>query len=356
MRDIITETAVSLQDKWNELKAENPNMRIREAANRLGVSEAELLPTQLGENTTRLSGSWTDLLMRFKDLGYVMSLTRNDACVLEHKGIFDKVRIFGGKNHQIGTVIGPIETRVFFKNWGYAFANTLDTGKKVMKNIQVFDKSGQAITKIYLQENSNYEAYEQLVADFKADDQSKELGVQPLEAIPYADQVNEEAFIEEWRDLQDTHDFFPLLRKYDLHRYKALEIANGEFTYEVDNQAVTQILEEASTTELPIMIFAGNHGNLQIHQDLVRRIVPLERGGQNWINVMDPEFNLHLRRDLIANSWVVKKPTKDGIVTSVELFDENREMIAQFFGLRKPGQTELTDWVDLVNKLERKEA
>lgn len=349
----MSKESISLKEAWAQLKNEYPQMRIREAASKLGVSEAELLATTIGVNTIRLEGDWKELLKRFKDLGYVMSLTRNDACILEHKGAFEKISVFGGAGHQIGTVIGPIETRVFLKNWGFAFANTLDTGKKVMKNIQVFDHQGNSVTKIYLQKNSNESAYEELIADFKSADQEAPLQIKEAEVIEYNSDINQKDFLEDWNSLKDTHDFFPMLRKHKAHRYHALELAEGKFTYRVSNDAVTKILKEAAASELPIMIFAGNHGNLQIHQDVVKKIVPLERGDMDWINVMDPEFNLHLRRDKIVNSWVVKKPTEDGVVTSIELFDEKQNMIAQFFGLRKPGQQELTEWTSLVDQLEQ---
>jgi putative hemin transport protein len=71
----------------------------------------------------------------------------------------------------------------------------------------------------------------------------------------------------------------------------------------------------------------------------------------SWINVMDPRFNLHLRSDSVAQAWIVRKPTADGIVTSVELFNDNGEAIAMFFGERKPGKPELTAWRALVDEL-----
>lgn len=344
-------STTQLKIAWASLKKEQPNMRIREAAVQLKVSEAELLATGIGENTVRLSGAWEDLLKRFADLGYVMSLTRNNACVLEHKGIFDKINIFGKGDHRIGTVTGPIETRVFFKNWGYAFAHTMEQGDNLLKSIQVFDKSGEAITKVYLQPDSNHKAYQQLIEDFKASAQQATLNVRLPEILTYADKIDQKAFLQAWGNLQDTHDFFPLLQKYSVHRYHALEIAAGTFTDKLNNTAVTTILEQASKTALPIMIFAGNRGNLQIHQGTVSKVFPMLRGGQDWINVLDPAFNLHLRRDMIAHSWLVKKPTQDGMVTSVEIFGHDKEMIAQLFGLRKPGQAELTDWTNLVEGL-----
>ena len=70
-----------------------------------------------------------------------------------------------------------------------------------------------------------------------------------------------------------------------------------------------------------------------------------------WINVMDPDFNLHLRTDLINRVYLVEKPTEDGTVTSVECFDANGEMIVQFFGKRKPGQKEQSTWTELAHSL-----
>jgi putative hemin transport protein len=76
-------------------------------------------------------------------------------------------------------------------------------------------------------------------------------------------------------------------------------------------------------------------------------------GAERWLNVLDPEFNMHLKMNLVDTAWVVKKPTDDGIVTAVELFDANKNLIAQFFGLRKPGIPQLGEWAELVASLPR---
>src|SRR5688572_13478714 len=90
--------AASLTTAWAGIQKAKPNIRIREAAKELGVSEAELLATKT-ESVVRLQNSWPELLMRFKTLGKVMSLTRNDACVLEHKGTFQQVDVMGSGAH-----------------------------------------------------------------------------------------------------------------------------------------------------------------------------------------------------------------------------------------------------------------
>ena len=73
-----------------------------------------------------------------------------------------------------------------------------------------------------------------------------------------------------------------------------------------------------------------------------------------WLNVMDETFHLHLRtRPYRARLWAVRKPTKDGHVTSVEAYDADGEMIIQFFGKRHEGEDEREDWRFLAENLPR---
>ncbi|MGF1533969.1 MAG: hemin-degrading factor [Bernardetiaceae bacterium] len=340
--------ARSLAQAWQDLQTQTPHVRIRQAAQQLGVSEAELLATTVGQGTTRLRPDWKTLLKRLPQLGYVMSLTRNEACVLEHKGHFEKVQVFGKGDHQMGLAIGPIETRIFLNAWHVAFAVEQETADRRLVSLQVFDRAGEAITKIYMQPQSDEAAYEQLVADLRSDDQSTTQHVQPYPHPSLDAPQDAEAFLQDWADLKDTHDFFPLLKKHSTHRYQAVRVAEGRFTRSFPISALEPLLAQAAQDKLPIMIFAGNRGNLQIHQDRVRTIRMMQRGDALWLNVLDPEFNMHLRQDLIQDAWVVVKPTEDGHVTAIECYDKDHELIAQFFGLRKPGIPELEAWRDLV--------
>tara|TARA_B100000780_G_scaffold273828_1_gene237924 strand:+ start:1194 stop:2228 length:1035 start_codon:yes stop_codon:yes gene_type:complete len=338
----------NLKQRWDKLKQNQPELRIRDAAKILNVSEAALLITGINQNVIRLKTPWDRLLKRFSELGNVMSLTRNEGCVLEHKGSFQEIRILKGNSHFMGTVIGSIETRVFFHYWGFAFAHE---GEKNRKSIQIFDKYGDAITKIYLQPKSNKKAYNQIIDDFRDPEQSAHLDLINPENKKYNRKINKKEFLNNWSKLKDTHDFFNLINKYKLARHYSFELANNVYTFQTSLESVEIILNRAAQIQLPIMIFVANRGNLQIHQGLVKKIVPLTLKGKKWINILDQNFNLHLLSNLIATAWIVKKPTADGIVTSVEFFDANKNLIVQFFGLRKPGKPELKAWTNLTNDL-----
>jgi len=284
-----------------------------------------------------------------------MSLTRILNCVLVHKGPFQKIDIVGGPSHKMATVIGPIESRVFFAAWKYGFAVKQQTPHGIQQSLQIFDEAGTAVTKIFLQPAggskaaSNQEAYDKIVADFTAPVQNTEVPVTKVAASPTKSigDVNKDALLADWAAMKDTHDFFGMLRKHQVNRLDAVILAEGKFAYRLGKQSLRQMLETSASEHLPIMVFAGNRGNLQIHQGKVQTIRVME----NWLNVLDPDFNMHLREDHIDSVWVVEKPTTDGVVTGIEVFDSSKEMIVQFFGLRKPGNPELGKWRELVAAL-----
>jgi putative hemin transport protein len=337
---------ISLKDKWVSFHKENPRVRIRDAAKQLGSTEAEILASFAGSSVIRLDTRFAELWKRMPELGYVMVLTRNESCVHERKGVFEEVNV---NSKHVGVVVGKdIDLRMLFHCWAFAFAVYDHEEAGFKRSIQVFDHQGTAIVKIYLQANSNVAAFDELVRAFQEAQQVTELTLLPAKPVPVYDNEKADipAFLQGWADLNDTHDFFPLLKKYNISRHYALQVANA-FARKVTNDSVKQLLEYAADSGLEIMVFVSNHGNIQIHTGPVSKIVEIP----NWINVMDPTFNLHLRLDHIAESWAVKKPTADGAVHSLEIFDAAGELIVQFFGKRKPGSPELPAWTHFINNL-----
>jgi len=340
-------TAVdTLKEKWNTLKAEQPQMRIRNAADALGVSEGELLATNVGDGVTVLKPDFAGVLSEVESLGKVMALTRNDECVHERKGVYLNGD-FSSPHAQL-FVGDDIDLRIFLSHWKFAFA--VVEGDK--KSLQFFGKDGMAIHKIYLTKDSNPEAFDTLVEKFKSEEQNPGMETEVIAPKPAEKPDNEidvEGFQEAWRELKDTHAFFGMLKKFGVSRLQALRFApHKTFARKIDNEKVVTLLEEASAREFPIMVFVGNRGNIQIHTGNVKKVM----WHGSWINVMDPNFNLHLDTARIAETWVVRKPTEDGIVTAVEVFNKEGDIIVQFFGKRKPGIPELEEWRGLVADLE----
>lgn len=335
-----------LKEKWEALKAENPHLRIRNAAEQLGVSEAELLLTNVGEGVTVLKPEFANILTEVEKLGKVMALTRNDECVHERKGTYlngdfssPHAQLFVGED---------IDLRIFQNHWKFAFA--VVEGER--KSLQFFGKDGLALHKIYLTKDSNVEAFDALATQFTAENQTETFefeAVAPKAPEKEDSEIDAEGFKKAWTELKDTHDFFMMTRKFGVSRTQALRLAPEGYAKKIDTSKVVNVLEDASEKNLPIMIFVGNRGIIQIHTGEVKKTM----WHQQWFNVMDPDFNLHLDVTKIAEAWIVKKPTEDGEVTAIEVFNKEGDFIVQFFGKRKPGIPELQEWKDLVADFEK---
>ncbi len=327
-----------------ECKHNNPGIRARDAARLLAVSEAELVACRTGEGVVRLEPDFAELLRAMPAVGEVMVLTRNEHCVHEKHGRFDHVSI--GPGH--GIVLNhDVDLRLFMSHWRHGFVVTEEVASGTRTSVQVFDIDGTAVHKIYLTAGSDREAFGALADRFRSPQQNTEIAIAPLPLRlpdrPDSD-IDTANFHRHWRALQDTHDFFGLLQEFGVSRAQAMRLAEPEFAYPVAPASLRQALQAAADAQTPIMCFVGNPGCIQIHTGPVQSLKVMGP----WFNVLDPTFNLHLREDAIHQAWVVRKPTRDGIVTSLELFDADGLCFVQFFGERKPRKAELDAWRTIV--------
>ncbi|MBW8726819.1 MAG: hemin-degrading factor [Inquilinus limosus] len=338
----------ALAARWAALRAEQPQLRARDAAAALGVSEGELVASQIGAGTTRIGGDWSTILQAVEVLGPVMALTRNESVVHEKTGTYQNV----SAGSHVGLALGPdIDLRLFYTRWAHGFAvggaETTQPGPK--PSLQFFDAAGTAIHKIYLTEGSDRAAFIALVERFRHADQVPALAPQEMVRPAVLDdaEIDVAGFRAGWDAMEDTHQFFGLLKSHRLDRLQAMRLAEPQRAEPVGRDALRRVLTEAAATGASIMVFVGNPGCLQIHTGPVHRLHDMGA----WLNVLDPGFNLHLREDRIDSAWMVRKPTKDGVVTSLELFDVDGTLMAMLFGARKPGQPERSDWRELVGRV-----
>jgi putative hemin transport protein len=333
-------------------------LQARDAATRLGLSEGALMaahaanlmtPQDAAQSaycTLPIGEDWIALLAELVAVGPVMALTRNEHVVHEKTGVYRNVRGQG----PVGLAIGPeIDLRLFLTHWHAGFHVVERTAQGEQHSLQFFDRYGHAVHKVHARANTDLDALQALVQRHARPDRSPLFHTgQPIARPdrPDAD-IDAPALSDAWTAMQDTHEFHDLLQRFGVGRLQAMRLMEGIHTRRTPLVAVEWMLHLASRSGLPIMVFAGNQGCMQIHTGSVHNIEPMG----HWINVLDPGFNLHLRRDAIHESWLVSKPTADGPVTSLELFDAQGGQIALFFGERKPGVPELARWRQLVHEV-----
>jgi len=345
----------ALYDRFLNVRKER-RLRHRDAAHELGVTEGRAIAAAVGMRgalrAVRLKGPWPEMFEQVPRLGSVLALTRNETTVHEKDGRYEDM------SHQglIGLALGKaIDLRIFYHRWAHVYSVTEDTERGEQRSLQIFDAQGNAVHKVFLRPASDLLAWFDFIE--RRTHESQQPGDDFTEVTTDATSVSDAdvdvaAFHTAWAAMKDTHEFFPLLRKFNLRRTQALRLAPTDFAHRVGNASARAMLLQAAAEGASIMCFVGNPGMIQIHTGPVKRVEVMG----SWLNVLDPGFNLHMREDLIAAAWVVKKPTSDGVVTSLELFDSDGETMAMFFGERKPGNPELALWRSLVAGLPRLES
>ena len=333
--------------RFEQLKSKRPKARARDLASEIGTSEAELLGSRTSEEIIRLEGDWAELIRSLPSLGPVMVLTRNEDCVHEKHGEFNNVSI--GPGH--GIVLNKdIDLRLFMSHWHFGFAVTEVVASGKRHSLQFFDIDGQAVHKVYISKNGNLKPYRTLVRRFAAQNQKSDLITHSLpsgrENAP-DDELDKDSFLTHWENLKDTHHFFGMLHEFGVGRRQSMRLAEGKFTRRLTNDCLGGLLDNAVKDQTSIMCFVGNPGCIQIHTGIIFKTAIMG----HWLNILDKTFNLHLNQSSVESIWAVEKPTSDGIVTSVEIFNEAGNCFCQFFGERKPGRTELPGWRDIVANL-----
>lgn len=325
---------------YQDVKASGAAKYARDIAAVMGVSEAELTAARVGHDAVRLQDNARAILASLEKVGETKCICRNEYAVHEQVGAFTHQHLDG----HAGLVLNPraLDLRLFLSQWASAF-HVNDGGRE---SIQFFDPHGDAVLKVYTTNNTDSEAWQALIAE-QAQSTPAPLAVRPVENARYADTADGAALEKEWRAMTDVHQFFALLRKYNLSRQQAFRLVNDDLACRIDTDALPRLLETQQRDGNEFMIFVGNRGCVQIFTGVLEKLTPM----RGWINIFNSAFTLHLREETIDEVWVTRKPTVDGHVTSVELFAKDGTQIAQLYGQRSEGHPEQQQWRTQVDSL-----
>lgn len=335
-----------LKQRWLQLVEENPRTRIRDAAEILNVSEMELLATDIPNSVVQLEGDFKALMQRLTEVGKVMSLVRNEIAVHELSGIYPALKF--NRNPQVGVAMEAIDLRIHFNEYCYAFASKTPQGKNELRSIQFFDKSGQALQKIYLKNSDHIAVWDEIVTNFKAERQqtSFELIKSQTGSRSFVN-IDIDQFRQDWAEMEDVHDIARIIRRYGISRHEAVTLVGDQFAKQVNKEAINELMDRVRQQAIACFVFVGNKGITQIYSGTFKKTVAMGA----WMNVLDPDFNLHVLNSAVKDIWVVRKPTINGVVTSLEVYDINGKICLQFAPTGTKQAEEPGEWRSLLDGL-----
>ncbi len=266
-----------LKLSWRKLKSKpgNEKIRIRDAAKKMNVSEAELLSTKMNNGVYFLKVLDYNLIFDnlLKNTDRLMFLVRNDFAVHEKNIISSKYSIFENKIINTESNVPLLEFNVdVFK---YAFYEDKIHINKSLKSFQIFNVNGDSVLKIYLKGRASDE-FEKICLANKV---KYNYELQKNEKFPkYKEKVIKENFLVD--------------RLFGFN--DARDVSN------LDKGTFRKILLICSEKKIPIQIHLINNECVQYHLDVVNNIVDYGP----WLNVMDKGFNIHILEKSISKGYL----------------------------------------------------
>lgn len=343
---VSTKDYSAIWQQYQTIKTNEPTSFARDIAAKIGISEAELTQARVGHDATRLNEEIRAIITALETVGETKCICRNAYAVHEQMGRFTHQHL----GEHAGLVLNPraLDLRLFINQWASAFYLCEQTSRGERQSIQFFDRHGDALLKVYATAQTDLSAWRELVARFTAQ-ANLPLALEAVVPTQYAQSVDAQALRQGWRAMNDVHQFFNLLKKHNVSRQQAFRLVDDELACLVDNGALTRLLDTVQSEGNEIMIFVGNRGCVQIFTGALEKLAPIP----GWLNIFNQQFTLHLRVNEIAESWITRKPTADGHVTSLELFASDGTQIAQLYGQRSEGSPEQALWRAQIDALAR---
>jgi putative hemin transport protein len=332
---------------FSDLRRATPNLPAREASAKLGVSEAELVAARCaGGEAVRLAAQPRALLERVPALGRVTARSQSRYATLASNGTYGAPDI----GEHTGIVVGDhIDLRIFPSGWTFAYGVT-DAGRRGPEHsLQIFDAHGAPAHTVALGPASDLGAYQRLVAALATIPETAPLALdREPPPVPKDDaDIDVVAYRGAFAAMQDTHDFFMLLRRFGLAREQGLRLADGAFARPLARTSHRALFARATVESIPLMLFVANEGIVQISSG----VVPAATEDAAGYRLSNDRFELELDEGGIARAWMVRKPTSNGIVTSLELYDASGTLVLQVFGERHEGSGERPDWARAMSAL-----
>lgn len=332
-----------ISEKWKQLKSFQPELSPGAVADKLKVSEAALFYSGKGDEIEFLNNDFENLLKELKRFENIKILIKNKSSVSSISGGFS---VESNQDSLFLILRNPEMTlKINSENLMYGFAiNSADE-----KSIRFFDRYGFSVFRIHLNQQTDADEFKTVIKKFSAETDHFEIDSFETKQIEYPDETQLRGFHNDWKNLENPDEFDEILEKYKISHLQALHYApNDFFASKIRNRMSANILEEAIGSDTKLRFVTENH-NSKLSFDCTT-----ERGSWHgeWFIVFGKESQFSLNTTKITESFIVRKPGKTGIISSLQCFDGNNELIFEVYCKRNEDEPEPNEWRAMLNLFE----
>jgi len=266
------ERTKSIYNSYIEKNKSTSQLRIREIANNLKVSEGELISLNIDNNVSCLNiSSLYDFFLKISSNEHVMFLSRNENVVHEITLCLNDLVVHNDEYLRLFLNNNPL---IIFNSSAAicSFAEIKEYNNRILKSIQIFDLSGNSLLKIYFKDN-NSSLFNDIIDCYKKE-YNYEFQKHKLFSQSKIDSIDQMFF----KDVMTT---------------EYLKCINYKRKYINDTDLIESILFKSSKNKYELGIYAISPSSIQFYKGKINKVVDYK----GWLNILDQSFNLHLIKE-----------------------------------------------------------
>jgi putative hemin transport protein len=305
-----------------------PQARRGDIALALGVTEGELVAAHAGLFLPALSSltarhllpQWRRIAAALPALGVVRSITGNRWCRLERTSAAQELTRRCERAAGDAPACTCLADAAAAGAWAHGFAvEERGADGRMTRSLQFFDVYGQSVAEVVLVEGSRVEAFLDIVETFSSYQLAPGLVIPVKRAAPAPRRIPAATF----------------------------GAADGGLATQLPNASAHRLLSRAAQTGLALTLRVESRAGRQSRSGPLQDV----RLDGEWIDARGPGHCLRLREAAIAQTWLLRRPSRHGPQHALVLLDAAGQAIASITGEPGPGGAEGHEWQRLLGQL-----
>lgn len=299
-----------------------------------------------GPRARRLQPHWPRLLTRLSRLGPTLFVTRHGNN--SHERVLRLYKItLSGNIASIHEQDGSLELDTSHWHSGFVLYSG-DVPQDTCLSLHFFDLHGQLLHSIYPTLSCS-ELGSEFLHGLIAVEQSMEAFLPPpLTRHKRSYQhIDATSLLVHWQHLRSCQAIPVILQKHQATRWQALRVLPPEFAKPLQRDACLRLLQQASAQGLEMELTLFTPGITQTHQGSLEN----NRNGKFSSQSRDAWFQLQLDTQELHSAWIVHKPAMDGMVSSLEAYDAQDELVFILSGSANTNLPQKLAWQRLLHHL-----
>ncbi len=292
----------------------------------LGLTELDVVDQQLGVNSIALKTNFLEIMNSLPSLGYTATRVYNNIAIQECKGFYmatvceNTINIIMANAKEAGV-------KVLLDSWQCIYAVRELTELGYRYSLQIFGENGKAVKKIFMQPQSNFYAYQDIIDGHKSNEEQTQQAIQKSISNIRKD-VDVRELILDWRKEGSINHAEELTKKYKISYQEIYRYIGDVYAEELSVKKLEIIMEQAAERNMPMSFYTFNNGVSQYYSGVLDNVY----ASGDCLHCMAADFSLQILETSIANAWLVRKATSSGIVTSLEFYDSYGNQLLKLHG------------------------